>query len=43
MTRSLTSWLLRFADRLESGEYRYDARQGIHSPEPVMLDDLIDP
>jgi cell wall assembly regulator SMI1 len=43
MTRSLTSWLLRFADRLESGEYRYDKEQGIHSPEPVLLDDLIDP
>jgi cell wall assembly regulator SMI1 len=43
MTRSFTSWLTRFADRLESGEYAYDEDQGIHSREPVRLDDLIEP
>lgn len=43
MTRSFTSWLSRFADRLVKGEYAYDAEQGIHSEEPVLLSDLIEP
>jgi cell wall assembly regulator SMI1 len=43
MTRSLTSWLTRFADRLEAGDYAYDEDRGIYPREDEELDDLIEP
>jgi cell wall assembly regulator SMI1 len=43
MTRSFTSWLSRFAGRLEAGEYAYDEDRGVYSQQPVLLDDLIEP
>jgi cell wall assembly regulator SMI1 len=43
MTRSFTSWLTRFAGRLEAGEYAYDEDWGVHSRKPVRLGDLIEP
>jgi cell wall assembly regulator SMI1 len=43
MTRSFTSWLTRFADRLEAGDYAYDEDQGVYAPGDVLLSDLIEP
>jgi cell wall assembly regulator SMI1 len=43
MTRSLTSWLTRFADRLEAGDYAYAEDRGIYPREDEELDDLIEP
>jgi len=43
MARSHSSWLARFADRLDAGCYGYDEDEGFYTVRELSMEELIEP